>query len=153
MKYDDAIFDLHWKAVKTDQPKVFAICDVSGSVADYARFMLMFLYSLEEVLPKVRAFAFSSELGEVSDLFKRNSVDDAIAATRKVIEQTKRVKQGLLQTLMTRGIGHTRFKKTEIGEIPEDAHGVVAPGGLFLVFADGVVEDGACCGDAAGGLA
>lgn len=39
-----------------------------------------------------------------------SSVDAAIAATRKVIEQTKRVKQGLLQTLMTRGIGHTRFK-------------------------------------------
>lgn len=79
MKYDDAIFDLHWKATKADQPKVFAVCDVSGSVADYARFMLMFIYSLEEVLPKVRAFAFSSELGEVSELFKRNSVDDAIA--------------------------------------------------------------------------
>jgi uncharacterized protein len=79
MKYDDAIFDLHWKTVKADQPKVFAVCDVSGSVADYARFMLMFIYSLEEVLPKVRAFAFSSELGEVSELFKRNSIDDAIA--------------------------------------------------------------------------
>lgn len=48
-----------------------------------------------------------------------SSVDDAIAATRKIIEQTNRVKQGLLQTLMTRGIGHTRFKKTEIGDIPE----------------------------------
>lgn len=81
MKYDDAIFDLHWKSVKTNQPKVFAICDVSGSVANYARFMLMFLYSLEEVLPKVRAFAFSSDLGEVSSLFQRNSVDDAIALT------------------------------------------------------------------------
>lgn len=48
-----------------------------------------------------------------------SSVDDAIAATRKVIVQTKRVKQGLLRTLMTRGIGHSRFKKTEMGEIPE----------------------------------
>lgn len=79
MKYDDAIFDLHWKSVKTDQPKVFAICDVSGSVANYARFMLMFLYSLEEVLPKVRSFAFSSDLGEISELFARNPIDDAIA--------------------------------------------------------------------------
>lgn len=79
MKYDDAIFDLHWKSVKADQPKVFTICDVSGSVANYARFMLMFLYSLEEVLPKVRSFAFSSDLGEVSDLFARNDIDDAIA--------------------------------------------------------------------------
>lgn len=48
-----------------------------------------------------------------------SSVDDAIAATRKVIEQAEQVKKGLLQTLMTRGIGHTRFKKTEVGEIPE----------------------------------
>jgi type I restriction enzyme, S subunit len=48
-----------------------------------------------------------------------SSVDDAIAATQKVIERTNRAKQGLLSTLMTRGIGHTRFKKTEIGEIPE----------------------------------
>lgn len=79
MKYDDAIFDLQWKSVKADQPKVFAICDVSGSVANYARFMLMFLYSLEEVLPKVRSFAFSSDLGEISELFARNTVDDAIA--------------------------------------------------------------------------
>ena len=81
MKYDDAIFDLHWKSVKTRRPRVFTICDVSGSVADYARFMLIFLYSLEEVLPKVRSFAFSSDLGEVSDLFSRNTIDDAIALT------------------------------------------------------------------------
>jgi len=47
------------------------------------------------------------------------SVDEAIGATRAVIEQTRRVKQGLLQQLLTRGIGHTRFKQTEIGEIPE----------------------------------
>jgi uncharacterized protein len=79
MKYDDAIFDLHWKSVKTSRPRVLAICDVSGSVADYARFMLMFLYSLKEVLPKVRSFAFSSELGEVSELFSRNTIDDSIS--------------------------------------------------------------------------
>jgi len=79
MAYDGAIFDLHWKSVKIDRPKVFAICDVSGSVANYARFMLMFLYSLEEVMPKVRSFAFSSDLAEVTELFERNKIEDAIA--------------------------------------------------------------------------
>ena len=39
MQYDGAIFDLRWKSVKVDRPKVFAICDVSGSVANYARFI------------------------------------------------------------------------------------------------------------------
>ncbi len=48
-----------------------------------------------------------------------SSVDEAIAATRAVIEQTKTVKQAVLERLLTRGIGHTRFKQTEIGEIPE----------------------------------
>ena len=49
-----------------------------------------------------------------------NSVDDAIQATQAVIDQTRRVKLGLLHQLLTRGIGHTRFKQTEIGEIPEE---------------------------------
>ncbi len=81
LAYDGAIFDLKWKSVKIDRPRVFAICDVSGSVANYARFMLMFLYSLEAVMPKVRSFAFSSDLAEVTDLFERNSIEDAIAKT------------------------------------------------------------------------
>ncbi len=81
MAYDGAIFDLHWKSKKIDRPKVFAICDVSGSVAEYARFMLMFLYSLEEVMPNIRSFAFSSDLAEVSEIFARNKLDDAIAKT------------------------------------------------------------------------
>ena len=48
-----------------------------------------------------------------------SSVDEAIQATEAVIEQTRRVKDGLLQDLLARGIGHTQFKQTEIGEIPE----------------------------------
>lgn len=48
-----------------------------------------------------------------------SSVDEAIEATEAVIEQTRTVKQGLLQELLTRGIGHSEFKKTPIGEIPK----------------------------------
>ncbi len=48
-----------------------------------------------------------------------SSVDEAIAATRAVIEQARKVKQGVLERLLSKGIGHTRFTQTEIGEIPE----------------------------------
>lgn len=48
-----------------------------------------------------------------------SSVDDAIAATQAVLDQTRTVKQAVLKRLLTKGIGHTRFKQTEIGEIPE----------------------------------
>ncbi len=79
IEYDGLMFDIAWKQVKVDRPKVVAICDVSGSVAQYATFLLMFLYSLTEVLPKVRAFAFSNQLGEVTDLFADKKIEDAIS--------------------------------------------------------------------------
>ena len=48
------------------------------------------------------------------------TVDEAIEKTNQIIEKTKEVKKGLMQKLLTRGIGHKKFKKTEIGEIPEE---------------------------------
>jgi len=47
------------------------------------------------------------------------TADEAIEKTVQIIEKTKEVKKGLMQKLLTRGIGHKKFKKTEIGEIPE----------------------------------
>jgi type I restriction enzyme, S subunit len=49
-----------------------------------------------------------------------SSVDEAIEKTEAIIEKTEKVKKGLMQQLLTKGIGHTKFKKTEIGEIPEE---------------------------------
>ena len=51
-----------------------------------------------------------------------SSVDDAIEKAQAVIDQIQVVKRGLLQELLTRGLPgqHKRFKKTVIGEIPED---------------------------------
>ena len=76
--FDGLLFNTHWKRRKVDRPDVMAICDVSGSVATVARFLLMFLHSLDEVLPKVRSFAFSGHLGEVTDLFREMDIEDAI---------------------------------------------------------------------------
>ena len=78
IEYDGLLFDTVWKRVRIDRPKVIAVCDVSGSVAQVARFLLLFLYSVAEVLPKVRAFAFSSHLGEVTSLFESKPVEQAV---------------------------------------------------------------------------
>ena len=75
---DGLMFDVRWKSVKRDRPQILAVCDVSGSVSAYSRFLLMFLYSLGDVLPQVRSFAFSSHLGEVSELFAQHPLEKAI---------------------------------------------------------------------------
>ena len=48
------------------------------------------------------------------------AIDEAIDKKREIIEKSKKIKKGLMQELLTRGIGHTKFRKTEIGEIPVD---------------------------------
>ncbi|MGG3921392.1 restriction endonuclease subunit S [Geobacillus thermodenitrificans] len=58
------------------------------------------------------------EQRKIADIL--SSVDEAIEKTEAIIEQTEKVKKGLMQQLLTKGIGHTKFKKTEIGEIPEE---------------------------------
>jgi len=46
-------------------------------------------------------------------------VDSAIELVDKVIAKTERLKKGLMQTLLTRGIGHKEYKQTPIGKIPK----------------------------------
>ena len=75
---DGVMFETHWRQVRRDKPQILAVCDVSGSVAAYAKFLLLFLYSLQDVLPRVRSFAFSSHLGEVSRYFDDYPVEKAI---------------------------------------------------------------------------
>jgi uncharacterized protein with von Willebrand factor type A (vWA) domain len=75
---DGVMFNTFWRQTRKDKPQILALCDVSGSVAAYAKFLLLFLYSLQDVLPKVRSFAFSSHLGEVSGYFKDYPIEKAV---------------------------------------------------------------------------
>lgn len=47
-----------------------------------------------------------------------STVDEQIENTEQLIEKTIELKKGLMQKLLTKGIGHTEFKQTELGEIP-----------------------------------
>lgn len=48
------------------------------------------------------------------------TVDKQIDNVDGLIEKNKELKKGLMQQLLTKGIGYTKFKKTDIGEIPEE---------------------------------
>ncbi len=58
------------------------------------------------------------EQEKIADIL--TTVDKAIEKTTQFIEKTKELKKGLMQSLLTRGIEHNKFKKTEIGEIPDE---------------------------------
>jgi len=47
-------------------------------------------------------------------------VDKIAEETKRIINIYEKAKKFALKHLLTRGIGHTRFKQTEIGELPEE---------------------------------
>jgi uncharacterized protein with von Willebrand factor type A (vWA) domain len=85
MPYGGVPFDIVWKTETIEKPKIVAICDVSRSVAAAAQFMLLFLYSLNEVIEKLEAFAFSDRLIRVGDILEAEALDSAIASIIKKI--------------------------------------------------------------------
>lgn len=78
LAYDGLLFETHWKKKTADRPRVVAICDVSRSVRAYSRFLLLFLYSLNDVIADIKSFAFVNRFIEITDVFDEYPVEQAI---------------------------------------------------------------------------
>jgi uncharacterized protein with von Willebrand factor type A (vWA) domain len=55
------------------KPELFLICDISGSMATFARFTLQFTYAMASQFSKLRAFVFVDAVDEVTDFLKPGS--------------------------------------------------------------------------------
>jgi uncharacterized protein len=76
--HDGILFETHWKRRYIDRPRVLVLCDVSGSVQAYARFLLLFLHSLNDVLERIHSYVFTGGLVPVDAVFDRYPVAEAI---------------------------------------------------------------------------
>jgi uncharacterized protein len=60
----------HHRPKRPHRSDLVVLCDVSGSVANFASFTLMLVFALQEVFTKVRAFTFVDDIAEVTDQFR-----------------------------------------------------------------------------------
>ena len=75
---DGVPFNVVWRQKRREKPKIVVICDVSGSVARYVRFLLLLLWSMKDVVPDLHAFAFSNKLVKIDDILEQNTFEDAM---------------------------------------------------------------------------
>jgi uncharacterized protein len=59
----------HHRPRRPHRTELVVLCDVSGSVASFARFTLMLVFALREQFQQVRAFTFVDQVHEVTRLF------------------------------------------------------------------------------------
>ena len=59
----------HHRPKRPHRTELVVLCDVSGSVANFAQFTLLLVYALRDQFEKVRAFTFIDHVHEVTDHF------------------------------------------------------------------------------------
>jgi uncharacterized protein len=74
------------------RPEVWLLCDISGSVAEFARFTLAFLYAMHEEMARIRSFVFVDTVEEVTALLQQRShdVDPFVLLNRACATQGRR---------------------------------------------------------------
>ena len=80
LQYGGVPFRIVFDRKRKDKPQVMVLCDVSDSVRNVSRFMLQFVYALQDLYSKVRSFIFVAELGEVTQLFTEHDANQALDA-------------------------------------------------------------------------
>jgi uncharacterized protein len=83
LEYGGVPFKLRFERRKKEKPQVVILCDVSDSVRNASRFMLQFVYSLQDLYSRVRSFIFVSEIGEVTEHFRNNDAKEALDVALK----------------------------------------------------------------------
>jgi hypothetical protein len=78
LQYGGVPFKIQFDRRVRDKPQVIVLCDVSDSVRNVSRFMLQFVYSLQDLYSRVRSFIFVSEIGEITQLFEEQDINEAI---------------------------------------------------------------------------
>jgi len=69
LAHGGVLLEPQFKAPRTAKPEIVVLCDVSGSMATFARFTMQLTYAIASELSKVRVFAFIDGLDEVTRYF------------------------------------------------------------------------------------
>jgi len=71
--------ELKVRKPRIKKPRLMLLCDVSGSMERYSRFLLDFIYALQHQLPAIEAAVFATHMTPVSPYLKRHELDNSLS--------------------------------------------------------------------------
>lgn len=69
IRFGGTMFQLRYRSHRIQKPRLVLLCDVSGSMARYAGFVLQFIYGMHSVVGSIESFVFSEDLERVTPYF------------------------------------------------------------------------------------
>lgn len=78
LKYGGEVIELVSRRRRIKKTRVVLLCDVSGSMDCYSRFLIQFMYGLQNELWGVETFVFSTSLSRVTHLIRSKDIASAL---------------------------------------------------------------------------
>jgi uncharacterized protein with von Willebrand factor type A (vWA) domain len=78
--------DIRFRTPAEKHPPIVALCDISGSMADYSRLFLHFLHAVSEKGRRVHAFVFATRLTNISRALRAKDPDEALDQCTKLVK-------------------------------------------------------------------
>ena len=110
-------FDPAFRHRTPHRPELFVLCDVSSSVARFARFALMLTHALAIQFSRVRSFAFVDEIDEVTRFFDHEdfvAAIDRMSAEAQVVRHEGRSDYGSILRTFNERVGRDIGPKTTL---------------------------------------
>lgn len=86
MRHGGEVVRLLRRRRKTRRVKLVLLCDVSGSMDVYSRFLAQFLYGLQHELRGVSTFVFSTRLFEITPMLRARTFDEALGRVARQVD-------------------------------------------------------------------
>ncbi len=123
LAHGGTLIDPRFRPPRRSKPELVVLCDVSGSMATFARFTMQLTYAIGNEFSRVRSFAFIDGLDEVTGFFDtRSGFHDALERMNREAD-------------LVRTDGHSDYGAA-LGEFVARYPGVVTPRSTVIVTGD-----------------
>jgi hypothetical protein len=78
LNYGGDIVEFARRRPKVKKTRIVLLCDVSGSMESYSRFLIQFMYGLQNELWGVETFVFSTSLSRITHLIRTRNIEGAL---------------------------------------------------------------------------
>ena len=85
IKYGGEVIELVARKRRIKKTRVVLLCDVSGSMDCYSRFLIQFMYGLQNELWGVETFVFSTTLSRITHLIRTKNIGNALDKISKSV--------------------------------------------------------------------
>lgn len=110
------------KRHKIKKNKILLLCDVSGSMDCYSKFLIQFIYGMQQEIKEIEVAVFSTRLTNITGILRRKGVEEALRDMAEVVPDWS---------------GGTKIGESIVGFYREFARSFTANRSIVILISDG----------------